>query len=110
MSKKSKVVAAVAALVVAVATAILGNASPAAAATVGSCNLNAPSKVAINNRYQAVTLRLSSNCAQYGATWASWNLYHPTQGIEDVAFFDGQTTDIWDLYDWEPLGVLTWRP
>lgn len=85
------------------------SATPAQAA--GTCSLVVPSKVRIASPYQAVTARLSSDCSVSNTAYASWEAYHPTQGWNDILVFDGQSSDIWGVYDW---GVTpsryTWRP
>ena len=92
------------------AMAVVGPVAPAQAA--GTCSLLVPARVAVSSEYQAVILKLSSDCAarEVGG-WASWDAFHPRTGLADMAFFDGTTQEYWDVYDWNtPLGVLTWRP
>jgi hypothetical protein len=84
--------------------------APAEAQAVGTCSLSIPSTVRISSPYQAVTGRLSSNCTSAGVVYASWELYHPTQGSQYALFFDHSSSDVWNLYDSYPLGVSTWRP
>ena len=98
-------VLAAAALATAGATATASTANAA-----GMCSLKAPSKLAINTPYRAVTLSLGADCSASNTEYASWDLYHPTQGWDGISIFDRTTTDIWDVYDWEPLGRSTWRP
>ena len=91
------------------ATAVVGPVAPAQAA--GSCSLIVPATLAVSRPYQAVILKLSSDCAARQIDgWASWYAYHPTQGMQEIAFFNGTTQEYWDVYDWgTPLGVWTWR-
>ena len=90
----------------------LGLGLPAAtAATVSSCSMNIPSIVRISTPHQAVTARLSSDCAAAGAIDASWDVYHPTQGSGEVLWFLNTSTEIWNVYDGEITpAVYTWRP
>ena len=102
------------AVLVAVAVAAgVASASPASASTTGygSCSIVAPKTLSINSRYKAVTLKLGSDCVNSGVDYASWDLYHPTQGFNDMAIFDGTTSDLWDVYDWDlvPGSRYTWR-
>ena len=98
---------------VSLATGVAMAASPASASTtgMGSCTLVAPKTLAITSPYRAVTLRLASDCAASGVEYATWDLYHPTQGWDGMTIFDGNTTDIWDVYDWDlkPGSRYTWR-
>ena len=107
--KRLGAVVAAAALAVGVAT----SASPASASTAGygSCSIVAPKTLAITTPYQAVSLKLGSDCINNGVDYASWDLYHPTQGWNGITIFDGTTTDIWDVYDWDltPGSRYTWR-
>ncbi|GAB3495980.1 hypothetical protein [Flexivirga lutea] len=56
-----------------------------------------------------MNLRASGACS-YGEGWGAWDAYHPTQGWEGIAFFDGASTEIFDFHDWDDLGTYTWRP
>ena len=76
----------------------------------GSCNISAPSKVAIVAPYRAVTTSLGSSCYYSDTMYASWDLYHSTRGLQDIVIFDGTDTDYVDLYDWDPVGTYTFRP
>jgi hypothetical protein len=92
-----------------VATGLVTTAQPAAA--TGACSLYVPSRIAVAQHYRAIGVRLGSNCVAAGVSWANWDGYHPTQGLEEILIFDGSTTEYWDLYDWDaPLGRWTWRP
>lgn len=64
----------------------------------------------ISTPYRAITLRLDSNCAAAGTSYAAWDAYHATGGWQHIAIFDNTSSDVWDLYDWEQLGRWTWRP
>lgn len=76
----------------------------------GSCNISAPSKVAIVAPYRAVTTSLGSSCYYSDTMYSSWDLYHSTRGWQDIVIFDGTDTDYVDLYDWDPVGTYTFRP
>lgn len=92
----------------AVAAALTAAAAPVSHAS-GVCNLHVTSRVSIARPYVGVPLTMSGDCA-YGG-WAAWDLYHPSRGLEDMAFFDGSTSEIWDVYDWDvAIGRQTWRP
>ncbi|GAA4713652.1 hypothetical protein GCM10025782_07360 [Pedococcus ginsenosidimutans] len=108
--KRLGAVVAAAALSLGVAT----SASPASASTTGygSCSIAAPKTLSITSRYKAVSLGLGSDCINSGVDYASWDLYHPTEGWNSIAIFDGTTSDIWDVYDWDvtPGSRYTWRP
>jgi hypothetical protein len=97
----------------ALAAGVATSASPASASTagIGSCTLVAPTKLAITTPYKAVTLRLGADCAANSVDYASWDLYHPTQGWNGITIFDGTSTDIWDVYDWDlkPGSRYSWR-
>lgn len=109
MKLRSKLATLVAAGVTAVITIGLGPAAPAQAA--GTCSLIVPSKIRIAQPYQAVTARLSSNCSQANTEAAAWDLYHPTEGFNDILIFDGTSTATWDVYDdWVTPARYTWRP
>jgi hypothetical protein len=94
---------------VGVVTAGLVAATPAASAA-GACSLYVPSRLSISQPYQAVTLRLGSNCTAAGVVSASWTAYHPTQGLEAFASFDNTQSDIVNLYDSASLGRWNWQP
>ncbi|OAB87392.1 hypothetical protein AWH69_04685 [Janibacter melonis] len=68
-----------------------------------SCSVSVPSKVSITSPYREITARFSSGCLSYAET-ASWDVVHPTQGIEDFIWFEGESTYTMDWYDWTPLG------
>jgi hypothetical protein len=98
-------------LLVPLATAGVLTAAPAEAATTratGTCVLHAPTRVAIGRPYVGLQLTMSGPCLPSG--YASWDLYHPSQGFEEIAIFDKTSTDYWDVYNWHHIGVQTWRP
>jgi hypothetical protein len=81
------------------------------ATAAGSCSMYIPSRVAVSQPYRAITARLAQNCVSAGVTWANWDGYHFSQGLQEFLIFDGTTTDIWNLYDdFTPLGPWSWRP
>jgi len=41
---------------------------------------------------------------------ADWDGYHPTQGLEEILLFEHTSSEIWNLYDWQPIGRWQWRP
>lgn len=84
-------------------------ASPAPAQAAYSCSVSAPSKVSITSSYRTITGTYSEGCRRY-ADWATWSVVHPTQGPWDFFFYDGQTSERLDWYDWSPLGTYTVRP
>jgi hypothetical protein len=104
MRVKSLVVAALAAAGLVVCS------GGAASAATAQCSIVVPSKVTIDQEYRAVPLRLSSNCRAAAVDYASWNFMHATKGWQNIAIFDGATTDTWDLYYWDPVGTYTVRP
>ncbi|TWD84355.1 hypothetical protein FB561_5542 [Kribbella amoyensis] len=82
---------------------------PAAQAqTTGTCVLHAPTRVAIGRPYIGLRLTMSGPCTAGG--WAAWDLYHPSRGLQDTAFFDNTSSDMWDVYDFHTIGQHTWRP
>jgi hypothetical protein len=87
--------------VVVAAVAALGVVVPTSASAAGACSIVAPTKVVMDQSYEAVPLRLASNCSSSGTAYASWYIYHPTEGLTGVAIFDGNSRDTWDLYDGE---------
>jgi len=88
----------------------LAAAPDAHAASIGTCTLVVPSRVSISHEYRAIPLSIKGGCAARSGSFASWDLYHPTHGLEDVAYFDGKTKDTWDLYSFHDLGAQRWRP
>jgi hypothetical protein len=50
---------------------------------------------------------MSGDCVNGG--YGSWDLYHPTQGFQDITIFDGTRTDIWDFYSFHTIGLHNWR-
>ncbi|MEP7370152.1 MAG: hypothetical protein ABI662_10870 [Dermatophilaceae bacterium] len=87
----------------------IGVSSPVASAA-GACTLSVPNRIVIGHPYMAVTLRASGPCATSGG-YGSWVLYHPTQGGQAIAIFDGAPTDIWNVYSWDvKFGRQNWRP
>jgi hypothetical protein len=97
-------------LVVPVVAALGAVVLPTGAAAAGSCSVIAPTKVVLDQSYEAVPLRLSSNCVSSGTAYASWDIYHPNEGFAGIAIFDGNTTDTWDLYDWDGPARYQVRP
>jgi hypothetical protein len=85
-------------------------ATPTASAA-GTCSLYVPSKLTISQPYRAITVTLGPNCAAAGVNDAFWTAYHPSQGPQGAAaFFDGDQSEIVDLYDYASVGVWNWRP
>lgn len=80
------------------------------AAAAGPCSVVAPAKVALDQPYKEVVLRLGSNCSASGREYASWDILHPTQGGTGIAIFDTNTVDYWDLYDWDGPARYVLRP
>lgn len=93
-----------------VATGLVVSTGGAASAATAQCSIVAPSKVTIDQPYRGLTTRLAANCQAAGVEYASWQFIHPSQGLQDIAIFDGTTTDPWDVYDWDPTGAWTVRP
>ena len=84
--------------------------APAAQAqAAGTCVLYAPSRIAIGRPYLGVRLGMSGPCASPDG-YASWFLYHPTQGLQEGALFDSTTSEYWDVYNFHTIGLHTWRP
>jgi hypothetical protein len=81
--------------------------SSPAAKVAGSCILHVPSRVAIGRPYTAITLTMSGDCINGG--YGSWYVYHPTKGSQEIAIFNTERTDIWDLYSSHTIGWHTWR-
>jgi hypothetical protein len=81
-----------------------------AASAAGACSVVAPTKVTLDQSYEAVSFRLSSNCTSAGTEYASWDVYHPSEGWSDTLIFDGTSRDYWDLYDWEGPARYQVRP
>jgi hypothetical protein len=82
------------------------------ATAAGTCSAYIPSRVSIGQPYRAITIRAGANCASAQMEWAAWDAYHPTQGYQEMAYFDYPSfSDTWDLYSWNaPLGRWQWRP
>jgi len=74
----------------------------------GTCALHAPSRVAIGRPHIGLQVTMSGPCHSSG--YASWDLYHPSQGLQKIAIFDNATTAHWDVYSYDTIGVHTWRP
>ncbi len=92
-----------------VAAAVVGPAGTAQARTTASCNLTAPYRVVIGQPYKQINLYASGICSLNGG-YSSWYQYHPSQGLQEIAIFDGANRDYWDLYDFNTIGLHTWRP
>ncbi|MGL5850735.1 MAG: hypothetical protein ACRCZD_08135 [Phycicoccus sp.] len=93
------------------AAAVLAAAAPSAAASsAGTCSLYVPSRVSIGQPYRAITVRLGPNCAAAGVVEAAWTAYHPTQGLQAILYYDGTSTEVWDLYEFDAIGRWQWRP
>ncbi|MGH3459963.1 MAG: hypothetical protein ACRDP9_00685 [Kribbellaceae bacterium] len=84
------------------------------AAAAGSCSAYIPSRVAVGQPYRAITIRAGSNCSIAQMDWAAWYAYHPTQGLQEVAFFEHPNySDTWHMYSasaYTPIGRWQWRP
>jgi hypothetical protein len=65
-----------------IASVVVVSGSAPAANAAGSCLLHVPSRVAIGRPYIAITLTMSGDCVNGG--YGSWDLYHPTQGFQDI--------------------------
>jgi hypothetical protein len=75
-----------------------------------TCTISTPSKVAVVSPYRTVTGTYSSGCRAYAES-AYWYIVHPTQGLQDMFWFEsGMTSEVLDWYDWNPVGVYTVRP
>lgn len=83
--------------------------APAQAQAAGTCTLYAPSRVVIGRPYVGIRLTMSGPCVG-GNGYASWDLYHPSRGLQDVAIFDNASSDYWDVYSHHTIGQHTWRP
>jgi hypothetical protein len=94
-----------------VVTAGLVASAPAADAA-GSCSLYVQSKISIGTPYREITVKEGPNCAAAGVTDAAWTAYHPTQGMQAIAYFENSArTDYINIYDWDAApGKWTWRP
>lgn len=91
-------------------SAPVAQAAPTAPAA-GRCSLVPPTRLVISAPYRAVTLRVGSDCVAGNWDNATWTSYHPTKGVQEVAFFfRSSTTLTMDLYDYADLGRWTWRP
>jgi hypothetical protein len=84
------------------------------ATAAGSCSAYIPSRVAVGQPYRAITIRAGSNCSTAQMDWAAWFAYHPTQGLQEVAFFEHPSySDTWHMYSasaYTPIGRWQWRP
>ena len=105
---KTRFVALVAPLLVAGLAVI--TASPANAYAGGSCSISVPSRVAVKAPFQRIPGKLASNCAASGADYAAWDIYHPRYGLSSLFIMDGTSSDNWDFYDFEHLGVYSVEP
>jgi hypothetical protein len=90
-----------------IASLVVASASAPAANAAGSCTLHAPSRVAIGHPHIAITLTMSGDCLNGG--YGSWDLYHPSQGFQDIVIFNTNSTDIWDVYSFHTIGLHKWR-
>ena len=81
------------AVVVAVATASLLAPLSGTSSAAGRCSVVTPTKVVVDQLYREVPVRLSSNCATAGRTYALWNVVH-AKGITDFLEFEDNTTDV----------------
>lgn len=81
--------------------------APAASAEPGCyVQLKAPAKITIDRNYKAANTSLIDSCGI--AEYASFDLYG-SRGWDNIFIFDGTTTEIWDIYDWQDLGTFTTR-
>jgi hypothetical protein len=87
----------------------ISSAGTAQARTTASCVLTAPYRVVIGQPYKQINLYASGVCSLNGG-WSSWDLYHPSQGLQEIAYFGGSNRDYWDLYSDNKIGRQTWRP
>ena len=71
----------------------------------------APTKVVLDQHYEAVPLRLASDCLAADMDSAAWSVDHPTEGPSGGFIFGpDQLTDIWNLYEWDGPAQYTVRP
>lgn len=81
--------------------------APAASAEPGCyVQLKAPAKITIDRYYREVRTSLVDSCGI--ADYVSFDLYG-TRGWDNVFIFDGNATDLWDVYQWQDLGRFTTR-
>ncbi len=97
--------------VVATASTLSFTASPAAAFPGGSCSIALPARLAVDAPYERFTARLAPDCAASGEDWAAWDVAHTYYGPSSIFFFDtGESSAVWEFYDWEHLGSHVVRP
>jgi hypothetical protein len=84
------------------AGALVGTVSPAEAG--GTCSVKLSHHVVVDHPHTRIRATLGGDCAQSGATYASWDLYHHKTGWDGILIFDGTSTDYWDFYDWDFKG------
>jgi hypothetical protein len=96
----------VAAAAVAVLAALTVPALEAPAADRCAVSISLPSKVTIDRSYKEVKVALKDPCKK--SDWAAFDLYGP-QGADQFFYFDGNTTDYWDVYDFQTLGSFKTR-
>jgi hypothetical protein len=85
--------------------------TPPAQAIPGGCSVVLPSKLTVDAPYKRFTARLGSDCASSGKDYASWDVDHSYYGPDDILIFDtGQSTAVWEFYDWDHLGTYYLRP
>jgi len=69
-----------------------------------------PTRASITSPYRAINIPLGPNCAAAGVELAAWDGVHPTQGPQAFMYYDGTSTEQWELYDFDAVGRWSWNP
>jgi hypothetical protein len=84
-------------------------ASPGAT-VAGTCTLSAPTRVAISKPYLPLPTKVTGTCATSPNSLSGWELTHPSKGPVLDLVFDNTTTDTWEVYSDDPIGIQSFSP
>jgi hypothetical protein len=76
----------------------------------GSCSLNVPAKIVINEPSVKPPMTLGADCTAAGVIEAKWEARDAMGKVMNKAFFHFGTANKWHLYDGSTLGKWTWHP
>ena len=80
------------------------------ATVAGTCTLSAPTRVAISKPYMTLPTKVTGTCATSPNSLSGWELTHPSKGPVLDLVFDNTTTDTWEVYSDDPIGIQSFSP